>query len=102
MSRRGGLRAGLGLLAGAQVLLGLRILLLPELFWKWRWVSYLPPYNEHLLRDFGVPSLALAVVLGAAVATMERRLVLAAPAAHPASSGRIWCSTPSICSRCPR
>ncbi|MFE1588799.1 hypothetical protein ACFW6Q_24275 [Streptomyces sp. NPDC058737] len=86
MSRRAWLRAGLGVLAGSQVLLGLWILLLPELFWKWPWVSHLPPYNEHLLRDFGGASLALAVVLCAAVATMERRLVLTALTAYLVSS----------------
>ncbi|WP_399882748.1 hypothetical protein ACGH7X_07205 [Streptomyces sp. BBFR51] len=86
MSRRTWLRAGLGLLAAGQVVLGLWILLLPELFWKWRWVSHLPPYNEHLLRDFGGASLALAVVLCAAVAAMERRLVLTALVAYLVSS----------------
>ncbi|MGW3120038.1 hypothetical protein ACWDBW_23315 [Streptomyces sp. NPDC001107] len=40
------MRRGLGLLA-------LWILLLPDTFWKWRWVSLLPPYSEHLLRDLG-------------------------------------------------
>jgi hypothetical protein len=86
MDRRDGLRAGLGVLAGTQVLLGLWVLLLPELFWKWPWVSQLPPYNEHLLRDFGGASLGLAVVLCAAVGAMERRLVLTALVAHLASS----------------
>ncbi|MFG2318174.1 hypothetical protein [Streptomyces tendae] len=86
MSRRAGLRAGLGLLAGGQVVLGLWILLLPELFWKWPWVSHLPPYNEHLLQDFGGASLALAVVLGAALVTMERRLVLTALVAYLVSA----------------
>ncbi|GCB51136.1 hypothetical protein SNL152K_8489 [Streptomyces sp. NL15-2K] len=80
------LRAGLGLLAGTQVLLGLWILLLPDTFWKWRWVSYLPPYNEHLLRDLGSTNLALAVVLCAAVTTMERRLVLTALVAYVTAS----------------
>ncbi|CAL9384435.1 hypothetical protein ACI3K5_31835 [Streptomyces sp. MPA0124] len=86
MSRRAWLRAGLGVLAGSQVLLGLWVLLLPELFWKWPWVAHLPPYNEHLLRDFGGASLALAVVLCAAAATMERRLVLTALTAYLVSS----------------
>ncbi|CAL9391505.1 hypothetical protein [Streptomyces sp. enrichment culture] len=86
MSGRAWLRAGLGLLAGGQVVLGLWIVLLPELFWKWQWVSHLPPYNEHLLQDFGGGSLALAVVLCAAVATMERRLVLTALVAYLVSA----------------
>ncbi|MEU1871153.1 hypothetical protein [Streptomyces sp. NPDC019793] len=86
MGGRAWLRAGLGVLAGGQVVLGLWILLLTELFWTWPWVSHLPPYNEHLLQDFGGASLALAVVLCAAVATMERRLVLTALVAYLVSS----------------
>ncbi|GAA4793112.1 hypothetical protein [Streptomyces ziwulingensis] len=86
MSRREVLRAGLGGLAATQVALGLWVLLLPELFWKWPWVSHLPPYNEHLVRDFGGASVGLAVVLCAAVATMDRRLVLTALAAYLAAS----------------
>ncbi|CAB76868.1 hypothetical protein ACQ9AR_09555 [Streptomyces lividans] len=42
--------------------------------------------HEHLLRDFGGAGLALAVMLCAAVATMERRLVLTSPVACPDSS----------------
>ncbi|GAA3959530.1 hypothetical protein GCM10022384_10440 [Streptomyces marokkonensis] len=86
MSRRAWLRAGLGLLACAQVVLGLWVMLLPELFWKWPWVSHLPPYNEHLLRDFGGASVALAVVLCAAVVAMERLLVVTALVAYLVSA----------------
>jgi hypothetical protein len=86
MNRRAWLRAGLGLLAGTQVVLGFWILLLPDVFWDWRWVSYLPPYNEHLLRDLGALYLSLAVVLCAAVSSMERRLVFTALAAYLAAS----------------
>ncbi|AKZ54556.1 Integral membrane protein [Streptomyces ambofaciens ATCC 23877] len=86
MSRRRWLRSGLGVLAATQVVLGLWVLLLPELFWKWPWVSHLPPYNEHLLRDFGGASAALAVVLCSAVAAMERRLVVTALVAYLVSS----------------
>ena len=42
------------------------------------WVSVLPPYNEHLLRDFGSAGLGLAVLAGLAAAWMDRRLVQAA------------------------
>ena len=42
------------------------------------WVSALPPYNEHLLRDFGSAGLGLAVLAGLAAAWMDRRLVQAA------------------------
>ncbi|MEU4145192.1 hypothetical protein [Streptomyces parvulus] len=86
MSGRAVLRAGLWLLAGTQVVLGLVVVLLPTLFWKWPWVSHLPPYNEHLLQDFGGASLALAVVLCAAVAAMDRWLVLTALVAYLVNS----------------
>jgi hypothetical protein len=39
------------------------------------WVSALPPYNEHLLRDFGAASLAIVVFLVGAAIILERRLV---------------------------
>ena len=42
------------------------------------WVSVLPPYNEHLLRDFGSAGLGLAVLAGLAAYWMDRRLVQAA------------------------
>jgi hypothetical protein len=40
-----------------------------------QWVSALPPYNEHLIRDFGSAGLGLAVLAGLAAVWMERRLV---------------------------
>jgi hypothetical protein len=42
------------------------------------WVSALPPYNEHLERDFGAGSLGLAVLAALSAYWMERRLVQAA------------------------
>jgi hypothetical protein len=59
------------------------ILLAPRTFYDdfpgWaQWVSALPPYNEHLLRDFGSAGLGLAVLAGIAAAWMDRRLVQAA------------------------
>lgn len=42
------------------------------------WVSALPPYNEHLIRDFGSAGLGLAVLAGLAAYWMDRRLVQAA------------------------
>jgi hypothetical protein len=39
------------------------------------WVSALPPYNEHLERDFGATGLALAVLAALAAFWMERRVV---------------------------
>ena len=45
------------------------------------WVSALPPYNEHLVRDVGALSLALTVLTIAAALWTERRLVLVTAAA---------------------
>jgi hypothetical protein len=42
-----------------------------------QWVSALPPYNEHLIRDFGSAGLGLAALAGLAAVWMERRLVQA-------------------------
>ena len=45
------------------------------------WVAVDGPYNEHLVRDVGALSLALAVVLAAATATADRRLIRVAAVA---------------------
>jgi hypothetical protein len=50
------------------------------------WVSALPPYNEHLERDFGAASLGLALLAGMAAVWMERRLVQATALAFLAAS----------------
>jgi hypothetical protein len=42
------------------------------------WVSALPPYNEHLERDFGAASLGLALLTALAAWWMEKRVVQAA------------------------
>jgi hypothetical protein len=39
------------------------------------WVAQPPPYNEHLTRDVGSPSLSLAVLTTAAALTLQRLLV---------------------------
>ena len=41
------------------------------------WVSALPPYNEHILRDFGAAALDLTVLAALAAVWLERRLVQA-------------------------
>jgi hypothetical protein len=41
------------------------------------WVSALPPYNEHLERDFGAASLGLAVLALLAAVWMEKRVIQA-------------------------
>ncbi len=42
------------------------------------WVSALPPYNEHLERDFGAASLGLALFAGLAAYWMDKRVIQAA------------------------
>jgi hypothetical protein len=51
-----------------------------------KWVSALPPYNEHLERDFGAAGLGLAVLAGLAALWMDKRLVQATALAFLASS----------------
>ncbi|MEV4630011.1 hypothetical protein AB0J90_27475 [Micromonospora sp. NPDC049523] len=88
MTARGWLRAGLIFLTVGQGLVGAAQLLLPRAFYDdfpWPghpWVSLLPPYNEHLMRDVGAGTLSYVFLLGVAAATMERRLVRAALGAN--------------------
>jgi hypothetical protein len=77
------LRAGLAFLAVVQAVLGVWPLAAPRHFFDNfplptnQWVAYFPPFNEHLLRDFGSLNLALCAVLVFAAVTMERRLTQA-------------------------
>jgi hypothetical protein len=45
------------------------------------WVAYLPPYNEHLMRDVGGLNLALLIVIVVAAVTLDRLVVRTALAA---------------------
>ncbi|GAA4003242.1 hypothetical protein GCM10022247_25120 [Allokutzneria multivorans] len=77
------IRAGVIFLAVTQGLAGLTQLFLPEVFYEHGpWVSMLPPYNEHLMRDVGALTLAYVLVLGVAAVTMERRIVCTALVAN--------------------
>jgi hypothetical protein len=73
-------RAGLGILAALQAVVGVWALLAPVSFYTsfpaagHGWVALLPPYNEHLIRDVGELSLALTVVLAAAAVSGQRLL----------------------------
>jgi hypothetical protein len=77
------LRIGLWFIAVTQTLVGAVQLLLPQTFYDdfpfpgHNWVSLLPPYNEHLMRDVGALNLSLAVVAIFAAISMERRLSIA-------------------------
>ncbi len=77
------LRGGLGLLAASSVLIGVWALFAPQSFFDdfpgsgLALVSALPPYNEHLTRDYGSMNLALALVLIIGAATLARWVVVA-------------------------
>jgi hypothetical protein len=80
-------RVGLGILAVLQAIIGVWALFAPTSFYSsfplpgHPWVSLLPPYNEHLVRDVGELSLALTVVLAAAAVIGQRLLSAVAVAA---------------------
>jgi hypothetical protein len=82
------LRVGLVFLAVVQGAAGVVQLLLPRVFYDdfptpgHPWVSILPAYNEHLMRDVGAGTLAYVLVLGVAAVSMERRIVHTALAAN--------------------
>jgi hypothetical protein len=81
---RGWIRFGLIYLAMTIGVVSAWILLAPKGFYddfpggSAHWVSALPPYNEHLERDFGAAGLGLAVLAALGAYWMERRLVQAA------------------------
>jgi hypothetical protein len=75
------LRAGLVLLALPSAVIAGWALVAPRGFYDSfpgagrHWVSALPPYNEHLLRDFAAASLAITVFLVGAAIVLERRTI---------------------------
>jgi hypothetical protein len=80
--RRFPLQVGLWYLAVSSAYVAVWILLAPQGFYDSfptgpaEWVSALPPFNEHLERDFGAAGLGLAVLAGLAAIWMDRRVVL--------------------------
>jgi ABC-type spermidine/putrescine transport system permease subunit II len=78
---RGLIRTGLVLLAIPSVVIAAWSLSSPRGFYQdfpglgRHWVSALPPFNEHLLRDFGAANVTIALVLLGAALFCERRLV---------------------------
>jgi hypothetical protein len=81
---RAPIRVGLIYLAVTIGWLAIWILIAPKGFYddfpggSTHWVSALPPYNEHLERDFGAASLGLALLVSLAAAWMEKRVIQAA------------------------
>ena len=87
MNARAWQRAGLGFLAFTQLVPFMWALLAPASFYDAfpfgapGWVSLLPPFNEHLVRDVGGLGVALGIVLAGAAVLARRdvtRLVLVA------------------------
>ncbi|GGS67314.1 hypothetical protein GCM10010156_27820 [Planobispora rosea] len=74
-------RAGLVGLAVIQLVVGTWALVSPTGFYEGfplpgrRWVALLPPYNEHMLLDFGGLNLGMGVMLAVAGRRPERLLV---------------------------
>jgi hypothetical protein len=80
-SRRRVVRAGLVLLALGQAGPALWALLAPAGFYATfpggghHWVAAMPPYNHHLVTDYGSAYLGLSVMAALAAVFLERRLV---------------------------
>src|SRR3954454_22261322 len=90
-------RFGLWYLAVTSAYVAVWILIAPKGFYDTfptgpaHWVDVLPPYNEHLERDFGAAGLGLSVLAAlAAVWWQERRLVQATAIAF------LFASTPHL------
>ncbi len=90
--RRRLVRVALGYLAVSSGYVAVWILLAPQGFYDTfpsgpaEWVSPLPPYNEHLLRDFGAAGLGLTLLAVLAAVWMERRLIQATAVAFLVSA----------------
>jgi hypothetical protein len=77
------LRAGLWFLTFVELAVGLVATLAPRAFYDYvPWVNLIPPYSEHLMRDYGAMNLSLALVFVVAATTMERRMVRVALSAY--------------------
>lgn len=70
-------RCGLGILVLVQLGTGLWQLLLPEGFYRdFPTVSLAPPYNEHLMRDFGAANVALGIIVLVVAVWFEKKYVV--------------------------
>ena len=69
-------RIGLGILVAVQLGTGLWQLVLPGSFYRdFPTVDLAPPFNEHLLRDFGGANVAIGVIVLVVAIWFERRYV---------------------------
>jgi hypothetical protein len=77
------LRAGVWFLTVVEVVVGLVATVAPRVFYDYvPWVTLMPPFSEHLMRDYGAMNLSLALVFVVAAITMEGRLVRLALVAY--------------------
>lgn len=77
------LRAGVWFLTFVVLVVGLVATLAPRAFYDYvPWVTLVPPFSEHLMRDYGAMNLSLALVFVVAAITMERRMVRVALGAY--------------------
>ena len=77
------LRAGVWSLTFVEIAVGLVATLAPRVFYDYvPWVDLLPPFSEHLMRDYGAMNLSLALVFVVAAVTMGRRMVRIALGAY--------------------
>jgi hypothetical protein len=68
-----------GLLAAVELVIGLWAYLAPRSFYRdVPTVSLDPPFNQHLMSDFGGMSVALGLILAVAAVTLDRLLLAAA------------------------
>lgn len=75
-ARLAALRAGVWFLTFVEIGVGLVATLAPRAFYDYvPWVDLIPPFSEHLMRDYGAMNLSLALVFIVAAITMEPRMV---------------------------
>ena len=73
---RAAVRVGLGILAAVQLGTGLWQLILPRSFYEdFPTVDLAPPFNEHLMRDFGGANVAIGIIVVVVTVWLEKRLV---------------------------
>jgi hypothetical protein len=81
MNKQALLRAGLLILTVYQAVAGIWALVFPRSFYddfpapKHPWVTLLPPFNEHLIRDVGEFNLAFAFIFAASTVAMHHTLI---------------------------
>ena len=77
------LRVGMWYVAFVELAFGVVATLIPRIFYDYfPWVHLVPPFSEHLVRDYGAMNLALGFVTVIAACTMDHRMVRTALTAY--------------------